>query len=168
MVAEKPELAQTLEPSNDCQGYVTFRGTKYIGNFDWVSLKDGKATGILKISDWSQQSPFSDRQIPVGDAQSGHIEFDPEEGMFRGVLDDKLPCTGDRAYTQYHGREFEGVLRLRGDKTHIHFGCVEPEDQEKNWGYHNPENTRGLTVGYDGQIVWDEERNMYRAPADSD
>lgn len=104
----------------------------------------------------------------------------------------KLPMNGDKAYTEYHGRRFVGVLSSLTPVNERHggrcTGYIVPEDPREDWRYHgfkenmraflddpqrfmvgiNPMDWRGLTVGYDEDIRWDEELGMWYAPADYD
>lgn len=79
----------------------------------------------------------------------------------------RLPKNGDPAYARYHGKEYVGVLQdlsICGDVRAI--GNLVPEDINVNWGYHCT--FRGLYIGRAENIVWDEERDMWYAPADPD
>ncbi len=156
LAAETPDLLKDLVPSNDCQGVVMYRGKRYEGTFIRVYKHEEKWIGHLKAGAHTY-IPYGYQEMSVSD-----IVFDPAQGLFVAALDDRVPCTGDKAYTRYHGQEWVGVLRMDNTRT----GYVEPADEKVNWGYHT--HTRGLQVGYDENICWDETRGMYYAPADAD
>ena len=168
LAAEQPALLEGLVPSEGCNGYIRYRGVTYIGQFEQVGQHDGKWYGILKPGYRTPCKLFEGGKLPVGAAQGSRISFDAVEGMFGATLDDILPCTGDLAYTSYHGQEWIGVMRMSGEHTHLHIGFVEPEDPQQNWRWHSPEYTRGLQIGYDGVTVWDAQRQMYHTHADHD
>jgi len=105
-----------------------------------------------------------------------------------------IPQNGNDAYTLYHGREWKGVLaELNSQYGGRILGWIVPKNPDEDWGFHGYkevkkkkgegkkiktiggedvtekiEKFRGLTVGYDDGIRWDEEKKMYYAPADSD
>lgn len=102
--------------------------------------------------------------------RQGNIEADfPEE-----QAQERKPKNGDRAYTRYHGRRFEGII------VHVDEfgrGALEPADPNTDWGYHKGANCiignehrpfRGLFFGYDEPVVWDTEAGMWYTPADHD
>jgi uncharacterized protein (TIGR02996 family) len=75
------------------------------------------------------------------------------------------PKNGDRAYTRYHGRRYEGVLGELSGKDFDIRGQILPANGE-HWGYHS--STPGLFIGYDESIRWDTQAGMWYAPADWD
>ena len=158
MATEDPDLVANLEPCKDDAACILYRGTEYKGSF--VTVHKCADTGEFYGYISCYQSPFDHRYV-----RGSGFKMDPATGIFRGVLDEKEPCTGDKAFTHYHGEKYVGVLRLRGDRA---LGYIEPADPEKNWGWHPTEVTRGLSVGYDESIVWNAELQMYHAPADGD
>ncbi len=104
----------------------------------------------------------------------------------------RVPKDGDEAFTVYHGREYVGVLSSLTPIAERYagrcLGSIVPKNPMTDWGFHdwrrrmrdllsgenilalgqNPMDWRGLTVGYDDPIVWDDDKGMWYAPADSD
>jgi len=100
------------------------------------------------------------------------------------------PKNGDRAYSMYHGKMFVGVLYFEGkprgkESASGHMGSWYPDHLKQAEGYRmsahlmfppfswvkNPFKVHehgGLSVGYEGPIVWDQKEGMFYAPADSD
>jgi hypothetical protein len=73
------------------------------------------------------------------------------------------PKDGDRAYSIYHGRSAEGILRKR---VGYRDGLFELIVTGASPWFKDP--NQHLTVGYDEPIKWDAEKNMWYAAADHD
>jgi hypothetical protein len=87
------------------------------------------------------------------------------KGSLENFDKNKSPKNGDRAYSIYHGRTYVGMFSLHGKMGeritgHLVFPPL-------SW-VKNPTNKTSLSVGYDEPIVWDREKGMFYAPADSD
>lgn len=124
------------------------------------------------------------------------IRKNPESAQSPEVMEalSHIPQNGNDAYTIYHGRERNGVLEALNSQYGGRItGWIVPKDPKEDWGFHGHkeakgqqkkgekprsmlkefdekdiDNLRGLTVGYEDGIRWDEEKKMYYAPADSD
>lgn len=75
------------------------------------------------------------------------------------------PAVGDIAWTKYHGETHVGRLVVADGRREGVPSELQPFADE----WHGPHRcTNGIFVGYDKDISWDAERNMWNAPADSD
>ena len=90
------------------------------------------------------------------------------------------PQRGDKAFTVYRGTEYVGTL----DNLTCNYGegeIVSPPSEplnpngcrlvfcpDEHRGCFQPHSNPEIWVGYEDKIVWDEERQMFYAPADSD
>jgi hypothetical protein len=78
-----------------------------------------------------------------------------------------VPKNGSKAYSRYHGYDLEGVLADISQMPDGRYtGKLVPEADKQKWNFHS--DFPGIFVGYDERIEWDENRKMFRAPADYD
>lgn len=112
------------------------------------------------------------------------------KGLLQSFDAAREPKNGDKAYSLYDGKMFVGVLYFEGkigakEGTTGHMGAYYPDHLKQAQGYRvsahlmfppfswvkNPIKVHehgGLSVGYEGPIVWDQKEGMFYAPADSD
>ena len=75
----------------------------------------------------------------------------------------RIPKSGDPAYSKYHGSSAEGVLQQREG---LRDGLFELIVKGRNPWFSDP--NQHLSVGSDEPIKWDSKRNMWYAPANYD
>lgn len=167
---QKPQPQQPRIPKEPKEGdlaYSRYKQRERVGKL--LKCKNCRP-GVFELvidrkEDWirkpHEDSPVQNQNIRVGDGES--IRWDAKKNMWYAPA--KMPNLGDRAYSIYDGKTREGFLWNDGKTNHymVVFQLVVPEGQP--W-FSDP--NQHLWVGSDEDIVWDDQKNMWYAPADYD
>lgn len=144
---------------------------EYLSAFEAPDIQ--KVLQVVEQAAGGQHEPYSHGN--EGQGQRGG------DGDQTGKAEKRIPKDGDRAYSRYHGYDFEGILADVQIRHEMFQKDPETVDgmanllpypgQEKtgSWGYGflNTHHTGVpvLGVAYDEPFRWDPARNMWHAPA---
>jgi hypothetical protein len=137
---------------------------------------------MKKFQDWVNENAGQDMDQNTPDNKE----------VLSSFVSNKIPKTGDMAYSMYNGYNFVGMLAFDGSRSDAPGRLMKIDDDyaanacphlkgamgHQKGGYMvfpplsgvttGGSKMQSLSVGYDGPIVWDAKRGMFYAQPDKD